>query len=170
MKIKSDMKTNYLKHYNESRGIALNRKKILKTNTNKVPTAFQCFIITTLILIIPTILFFIIDKSKIVFILFLVMTTIYIIYEILRTIWSYNFKKKSNFINEITIDESGIIDSSFYGITINIKPENIKAIVIKRNTVTILTHISIYFFFNIKEKDIIINEIKKYNKDIKIIE
>ena len=78
--------------------------------------------------------------------------------------------KKNNFINEILINEDGITDKSFYDIKINLNWSKIKALVIKKKTLTFLTDTSLYFFFDINEKGTIIKAINKYNKDLPIIE
>ena len=170
MKIESNMNNTYLKHYNVAKGIAVNKKKVLKKKTNKVPSYLISAIITISLLVIFFILFIIIDKSRIFTITFLLFIIVYILYAISRTIWSYNFKKKNNFINEILINEEGITDKSFYDIKINLNWSKIKALVIKKNTLTFLTDTSLYFFFDIKEKETIIKAINKYNKDLPIIE
>lgn len=170
MEIKSNMKNNYLKHYNIAKGIAVNKRRVLKNKTTKVPTYLTTALITIIILTICSVLFLIIDKSKIFSSYFIISLIIYIIYIIVRTIWSYNFKKKKNFLNIITLNEEGLTDTSFYDIKINIKWNKIKAIVIKKSTITILTDIHLYFFFDINEKDQILKAINKYNKETLIIE
>ncbi len=169
MKITSNMSNKYLKHYNISKGIALNKKRILKHNTIKVPTYLTSVLITIFLLLIFTIIFHYIDKSHIITIYFLVSLIFYITYSITRTIWSYNFKKKKDFINEIILDENGLTDQSFYNIKITLNWDKLKAIVIKKETITILTDTQLYFFFDLKEKEEILKTISKYTKDIKII-
>ena len=95
---------------------------------------------------------------------------IYILYSIIRTTWSYNFKKKNNFENTIILDEEGLTDKSFYGIKITITWDKIKAFVIKKHTITVITDTSLYFFFDIKEKDQVLKAIDKYSKNTLIIE
>lgn len=170
MKIKSDMKKNYLKCYNEAKGVAVNKKRIIKNKTAKVPTYFQTVLITIILHIIFIIIFLLIDKSNIMATIFITLLILYILYAILRTIWSYNFKKKKEFINSIIIDEKGLTDSSFYNITINLNWSKLKAVVVKKHTITILTDTNLYFFFDIKEKEEIYKAIKKYNNNITIIE
>lgn len=170
MEIKSNMKNNYLKHYNIAKGIAVNKRIVLKNKTTKVPTYLTSALITIIILTILSVLFLIIDKSKIFSSYFKISLIIYIIYIIVRTIWSYNFKKKNNFQNTIVLNEEGLTDTSFYDIKINIKWNKIKAIVIKKSTITILTDTHLYFFFDIKEKDQVLKSIRQYSKNTPIIE
>lgn len=169
MKIQSNMKNNYLKHYNVAKGIAVNKKTVLKNKTIKVPTYLLSALITIILLTFFLVIFHLIDKSKIITILFLTMLVVYNSYVIIRTTWSYNFKKKSNFLNEITLDEEGLTDKSFYGIKITLNWSKLKAIVIKKQTITILTDTNLYFFFDINEKEEILKAINKYNKDLTII-
>ena len=46
----------------------------------------------------------------------------------------------------------------------------ILGVVVKKNTVTILTDTGIYFFFFFEEKEAILKAIRKYHKNILIIE
>lgn len=97
MKIESNMKNTYLKHYNIAKGIAVNKKQVLKNKTIKVPTYLISALITIILLTIFLVIFCLIDKSKIITILYLTMLIVYIFYVIIRTTWSYNFKKKKTF-------------------------------------------------------------------------
>lgn len=169
MKIESNMKNTYLKHYNIAKGIAVNKKQVLKNKTIKVPTYLISALITIVLLTIFLVIFCLIDKSKIITILYLTMLIVYIFYVIIRTTWSYNFKKKKNFLNEIILDEEGLTDQSFYGIKITLNWSKLKAIVIKKQTITILTDTNLYFFFDINEKEEILKAINRYNKDLTII-
>ena len=170
MKIQSNMKKIYLRNYNEAKGVAVNKKTVLKKKTNKVPNYFISVILTIILLTIFTIIFKIIDTSKIFSIYFSSSLIIYILYTITRTIWSYNFKKKNNFENIIILDEEGLTDKSFYDIKITITWDKIKAFVVKKHTITVITDTSLYFFFDIKDKEQVLTAIKKYNQDTLIIE
>lgn len=170
MNIKSNMLKTYLRNYNEAKGVVVNKKRVLKHKTTKVPTYLISSLITILLLTLFTIIFTIIDKSNIFSIYFLASLIIYILYTIIRTTWSYNFKKKNNFENTIILDEEGLTDKSFYGIKITITWDKIKAFVIKKHTITVITDTSLYFFFDIIEKDQVLKAINKYSKDTLIIE
>lgn len=170
MEIKTNMKKSYLRNYNEAKGIAVNKKRVLKHKTNKVPTYLTSVLITITLLSICTTLFSIIDSSNIFKLFFLISLIIYISYSILRTIWSVNFKKKQEFLNTIIIDENGITDSSFYNIKININWNKITAIVIKKYTITFITDTHLYFFFDISKKEEILKLVKKYSKENLVID
>ena len=170
MEIKTNMKKSYLRNYNEAKGIAVNKKRVLKHKTNKVPTYLSSVLITIILLFTCTILFSLIDSSNIFKNIFLTILITYTSYSILRTIWSVNFKKKQNYLNTIVIDENGITDSSFYNIKININWNKITAIVIKKYTITFITDTHLYFFFDISKKEEILEQVKKYSKENLVIE
>ena len=171
MEIKSNMKKTYLRNYNEAKGIAVNKKRVLKHKTNKVPTYLESALITILLLLICSIIFSIIDKSNIFKALFPVLLIIYITYAITRTIISIYLKKDQiDLINTIKIDEEGITDKSFYKIKINISWDKIPAVVIKKHTITFITDTQLFFFFDIKNKEEILKLVKKHSKNTLIIE
>ena len=171
MEIKSNMKKTYLRNYNEAKGIVVNKKRVLKYKTNKVPTYLTSALITITLLSICTILFSIIDSSNIFKTIFLVLLITYISYSIIRTIGSILLKKNQiDLINTITIDENGITDKSFFKIKINLSWDKIKAVVVKKYTVTFITDTQLYFFFDIKDKEEILKQVKKYSKETLIIE
>ena len=171
MEIKSNMKKTYLRNYNEAKGIVVNKKRVLKYKTNKVPTYLTSVLITITLLSICTILFSIIDSSNIFKTIFLVLLITYISYSIIRTIGSILLKKNQiDLINTITIDENGITDKSFFKIKINLSWDKIKAVVVKKYTVTFITDTQLYFFFDIKDKEEILKQVKKHSKETLIIE
>ena len=171
MEIKSNMKKTYLRNYNEAKGIVVNKKRVLKHKTNKVPTYLTSALITITLLSICTILFSIIDSSNIFKTIFLVLLITYISYSIIRTIGSILLKNNQiDLINTITIDENGITDKSFFKIKINLSWDKIKAVVVKKYTVTFITDTQLYFFFDIKDKEEILKQVKKYSKETLIIE
>ena len=171
MEIKSNMKKTYLRNYNEAKGIVVNKKRVLKHKKNKVPTYLTSALITITLLSICTILFSIIDSSNIFKTIFLVLLITYISYSIIRTIGSILLKKNQiDLINTITIDENGITDKSFFKIKINLSWDKIKAVVVKKYTVTFITDTQLYFFFDIKDKEEILKQVKKYSKETLIIE
>ena len=171
MEIKSNMKKTYLRNYNEAKGIVVNKKRVLKHKTNKVQTYLTSALITITLLSICTILFSIIDSSNIFKTIFLVLLITYISYSIIRTIGSILLKKNQiDLINTITIDENGITDKSFFKIKINLSWDKIKAVVVKKYTVTFITDTQLYFFFDIKDKEEILKQVKKYSKETLIIE
>lgn len=171
MEIKSNMKKTYLRNYNEAKGIAVNKKRVLKHQTNKVPTYLSSALITITLLSIGTIIFSIIDTSNIFKTIFLVLLITYTSYSIIRTISSVLLKKNQiDLINTIIIDEEGITDKSFFKIKINVSWDKIPAVVVKKHTVTFITDTQLFFFFDIKNKEEILKLVKKYSKNTKVIE
>lgn len=171
MEIKSNMKKTYLRNYNEAKGIAVNKKRVLKHKTNKVPTYLTSALITITLLSLCTIIFSIIDSSNIFKMFFLVSLITYISYSIIRTISSILLKKNQiDLINTIVIDEEGITDKSFFKIKINVSWDKIPAVVVKKHTVTFITDTQLFFFFDIKNKEEILKLVKKYSKNTLIIE
>ena len=164
MKIETNLNNNFFKIYDESRSVAIHRKEIIKNKkANALTFSTEVLLVFTIILLISLI----IKKNGI---LFMTLSFIYLMTNIIRFISSYKFRKKQNFKNEIIIDEKGINDlSSFKNVEILFKWAKIKAIVIKKYSVTLLMDSNIYFYFDIKEKEKIIKEVKKYKKDIPII-
>ena len=164
MKIETNLNNNFFKIYDESRSVAIHRKEIIKNKkANALTFSTEVLLVFTIILLISLI----IKKNGIVF---MTLSFIYLMTNIIRFISSYKFRKKQNFKNEIIIDEKGINDlSSFKNVEILFKWAKIKAIVIKKYSVTLLMDSNIYFYFDIKEKEKIIKEVKKYKKDIPII-
>lgn len=164
MKIETNLNNNFFKIYDESRSVAIHRKEIIKNKkANALTFSTEVLLIFTSILLISLI----IKKYGIIF---MTLSFIYLMTNIIRFISSYKFRKKQNFKNEIIIDEKGITDlSSFKNVEILFKWKKIKAIVIKKYSVTLLMDSNIYFYFDIKEKEKIIKEVKKYKKDILII-
>ena len=171
MEIKSNMKTTYLRNYNEAKGIAVNKKRVLKEKTNKVPTYLTSVLITASLLLFCSILFIIIDSSNIFKILFPVLLILYITYALTRTIASIYLKKDQiDLINTIKIDEDGITDQSFYRIKVTVSWDKIPAVVIKKHTITFITDTQLFFFFDIKNKEEILKLVKKYSEKTEIIE
>ena len=164
MKIETNLNNNFFKIYDESRSVAIHRKEIIKNKkANALTFSIEVLLVFTIILLISLI----IKKYGIIF---MTLSFIYLMTNIIRFISSYKFRKKQNFKNEIIIDEKGITDlSSFKNVEILFKWAKIKAIVIKKYSVTLLMDSNIYFYFDIKEKEKIIKEVKKYKKDILII-
>ena len=164
MKIETNLNNNFFKIYDESRSVAIHRKEIIKNKkANALTFSTEVLLVFTIILLISLI----IKKNGI---LFMTLSFIYLMTNIIRFISSYKFRKKQNLKNEIIIDEKGITDlSSFKNVEILFKWAKIKAIVIKKYSVTLLMDSNIYFYFDIKEKEKIIKEVKKYKKDILII-
>lgn len=92
-----------------------------------------------------------------------------IIYSVLFGIKCYYSRcclKKDTFF----FDEEEIRNNSYMVIEMLFCWDKIKYIVVKKYSVIVLTDTPVFFFLNNDVKDELIKEIKKYKKDIEVIE
>ncbi len=160
MKIESTIKDNFFQIYNESRGVLLNKSKILKNKNSKcldyIPT-----ILLTNILIMLIAVFLLYTRIFYVSIILTIISLGYILITFFRMYASYLFYKKRNFKNTIKITSSGLIDNSLAR-EIVISWDKIKRIVIKKYSLTVITNTKIYFFFDIKIEKKFLKAINPY--------
>ena len=164
MKINSDISKDFFSLFDEARGIALRRKKILKNKSSKCLTYMQRKLLILSIMFVVS-LFFLILCCWIV----ALVAVVYLIHAITTIALVYFYRKDQDFKNTITIDKHGITDESYFGIKMTFRWEKITGVVIGKRTVTILTDMPIYFYFDISSKDDIIKAIEKYGDSKKII-
>ena len=170
MKISTNISDNFLMYYDEARGIAIHKRKVLKNRNAKCLSYIQSKAIIFLTLLLLSLILILINGDLFICsLVFFLTAIIYFLIVFFRTISSYMFRKKQRFSNLIIIDEKGVTDESFYGITITIKWDKIKAIVVGKQTITVLTDTPVYFYFNIVNKEEIINYCLKYIDGSKII-
>lgn len=173
MKINSNISKNFMGCFDEARGFAMHKSKIIKSKKNNCLSYMQNKLIIYMTLIIISsilILSSCYDCNLLIIALLLFHgANIYLIITIISIISMYHFRKKNNFKNTIIIDKDGIIDESYYGIKMIFKWNKIIGIIIGKHTVTILTDTPCYFYFPISEKDNIIKAIDKYGDKSKII-
>lgn len=174
MKIETDIKDNFFAHFDEARGIAIHKSKIIKKRKVKCLSYMQGQVLTVIFLLVAAILLSMLCcKINYIFIpvcILLLSAFLYLIYIILTIVGIYIFRIKQNFKNTITLNKEGITDKSFYGIKILFDWSKITAVVVGKYTVTILTDTPVYFYFDISKKDKILNAIKKYDDIKKVIE
>lgn len=160
---------NYFKTYNEARGVAQSKKKILKTKSSKCSNYLTSYIIS-IIFIILLITLISLTKSLCLFNLGCVLLSLEVIKDIFAITFDlvmYSRRKKMNLKSIITLDEEGLTDASFQGIKMIFNWNKIKGVVIKKYSITILTDTSCYFYFDISNKNNIIKALEKYaSKDI----
>ena len=162
---------NYFKCYDEARGVAMNKKYILKNKK------LNLFSYTDYMYLIFGILFFlsiifILSKDFDIFmlgILLMIVDILFLFGVFISTYIMYNFCRKRKMPLKVLIDKNGITNSSYYDIKMIFKWEKILGIVVKKNSITILTDTPIYFYFDKSCEKKLIKEIKKYKKDITII-
>ena len=162
MKINTSLSDNFLYYFDEARGFAIHKKRILKRKDLKCLSFIQSKAIIFIGLLVFSLIFALIENYFMFSVSLFVLSILYLIIVIIRVSSSYNYRKKRVPNNTIIIDENGITDESFYDIKITIKWSKVKAIILGKYTVTILTDTPIYFYFDISKKYEIINEASKY--------
>ena len=171
MKIKSDLSINFFTIYGEARGIARNKKRIIRTKKKKYINYYLELLIKMLSLLIVGYFFFYSKDQLISLLAFIFLVGVLVVYLIkfLAIISIYEYKYKHNFINTITINERGILDESFYGIKMLFKWSKITGVVVGNKSVVILTDTPIYFYFNKKDARKILKTINEYHKNTLVI-
>ncbi len=169
MKIETDLSNNYFACFDEARGIAFHKRKILKRRKYEgYSYMYSRLILFIWILILGVIFAFICSKSNLCcklwfFIPFIFVCDIaYLIITLINVFSLYHVRRKNNFKNNIKIDKNGITDESFYGIKMLFKWKMIKAVVIGKYTITVLTDTPVYFYFSNEDKHKIIEAVDKY--------
>ena len=172
MKIRSNIKKNFFKCGNESLGVIVNKNYILKTHKNPNYNYSEHVLLITIILLLSAGILSLLG-SKPLLVIGLALTIVaflYLLFNIIFVIKMYCIRRSTNFKNEIEIDGGGIHDKSYFGIEMTFEWSMIKAIVVRKHTVVVITTAPIYFFFDITKKDDIIDAISKYKKTIPVIE
>jgi len=172
MKIRSNIKKNFFKCGNESLGVMVNKNYILKTHKNpNYNYSEHVLLITIIILLFAGILSLLGSKPLLVIALALTLIAFfYLMFNVIFVIKMYCIRRNSKFKNEIEIDGGGIHDKSYFGIEMTFDWSKIKAIVVRKHTVIVITSTPIYFFFDITKKDDLVDAITKYKKTIPVIE
>lgn len=174
MKLETEIKNNFVGCYDEARGVALSKEKILRKDSNKCFSYMERVLLGFVIMFMAGyLLSFLVEAWWVicpVVIAIFVVDFIYLGKPLLKIYKGYAYRKNRNFKSSIVVDKNGITDESYYGVKMTFGLDKILGIVISKYTVTILTDTPIYFYFPISDKDTIINALKKYNKKIRIIE
>lgn len=176
MKIKYDMSKNYFKYYNESQGIMLSKNDILKNPKSNIYSyttkGIVNLLLVVLICIISRILYYFDNTNIITKLLNLVVVLSLILISLYFIVFyiGYFVENKKKHIGNLEIDAIGIKDLSDNGMIVGFTWDNIKAIVIRKNTINIITDSSIYFFIDITYKERLLKAIERYNKELLIID
>ena len=170
MKISFDRNKNYFKCYDEARGVAMNKEYILKTRKLNLfnYTDYMCMIFCILLCVSMSIMCIGKYDAKVLGILFIALDIIFLTITVVSTYYMYICRKKSPIL-DVIIDKEGITNFSFYNIKMVFNWDKIKAIVVKKNSVTILTDTPIYLYFDKSKENKVIREIKKYKPEIIIL-
>lgn len=172
MKINCDISKNYFNCFNESKGVVLVKNILLKHPKMKTVSYLTIVVINIIILFLLSLIGILINGFNGLFIynLFNMLILSYIIINILYIINNLNYRKGKSYRSYIEIGKNGITDESYYGIKMIFSWDKVKAIVIKKHTVIILTDTPVYFYFDISQKNKIMKELTKYKNDFLIIE
>ena len=170
MKITTSMLNNFFTCFDEARGFAINKNKILREKRicglSYIQNKSLYFVA---LLIISLILILINEELFVVSLVFFMTAIVYFLIIVIRIYSSYKFKQSVGFDNVIVINEEGITDESYYGIKLTIKWDKVKGIVVGRNTITFLTDTPIYFYFSVSNKKEILDYCLNYIDKNKII-
>ena len=169
MKITSDMSKNFLKYYNEAAGINTSKRKILRTKNTRCLNYFTKLIIIYFSFIIFS-LFLLINGNKEVFGLYVIILIIIIVLSLFRLIITIYYRKNNGLTKTVIIDEKGLTGEFFDGLTITFSWKKLKAVIIKKYTIVILTDRKVFFYFTINEKKEVLKAIQKYQPSFLIIE
>ncbi len=173
MKIECNITDNYFNCFNEARGFALHKRKILKNRKAQSLSYIQTILIITLTIFLINLLINIggyFNHNLMIGSLWLYLVTIiYLLFVIINIFYLYLIRKKQNFQTNLFIDEYGIGSDSFYDLKVVFDWDKIKAIIFGEYTITILTDTPCYLYLEIAKKDEIIKALKKYNKKDLII-
>lgn len=169
MKIKCDLSKNYFKIYNEAKTASRNKKSILKNH--KMPNlSYGMEIIFLSILLLFLSLMFFQNTYLVIGIILLTIDISYVLYLILKYLIIYSMRHKVNFENMIILDKEGLTYSAFYDIKMTFKWSKIKAIVIQKHSLTILTDTPIYFYLNRECLEKVLKVVNEYAPKTLILE
>ena len=167
MEIKTNLKKDYFKYFNEALGVATSRKRILKKRkANKLNYYEKILLILCFVIFISIIL--LLNNYFLASLILFLLSVFTLILNIISYLIRHNYEKKINYQNTIIINDQGITDN-YLDIIITFTWKRIKALVVKKNTLVILTDTYIYFYFSIKDKEKVFQAINKYQKDLLII-
>ena len=171
MKITCDLSEHFFEVYDEAKGIAIHRSKIIKTG--KVPrlTYLEEFFISVFVLLILAFILLMIPQEVTYYgALFLILVTIiYMIVTILQLIWISFIRLRQSYKGSIVINQEGLINQSYYGIKMTFAFKKIKAVVVGKHAVTILTDTPCYFYFPKSKEESIVKAFAKYNPKTPIL-
>jgi len=166
MKIGSCLSKNIYKCYSEARGIAQNKRIVLKKRKSKTVTFLQTSIINSFLLLVIILCFVLYYNLSFLFLLLsllpLLFNHIYIFFYLRKV---KNHRKFSFNV----FDEEGIHDDSFYGIKMIFPWKKIKGIVVGKYSIVVLTDTPCYFYYGIDSKNDILKAVDLYSKKKKII-
>ena len=163
MKFNSKIDKKFFACFNEASGVAMAKRKILRTRNCSCNTYLENVILIFLVLLLlgcSGISFHCLAYFWVVLVLAVIHLFVSCFF-ILRMAYYNNRLEKY----QTVIDKKGITNDAYYDIKMLFSWELIQAIVIKDHSITILTKTPCYFFFDIKYKEEIIKLLQKYEKE-----
>lgn len=172
MKLKTRVTKDFYKYFDEARGIAIQKRKVLKNKNSSCFTYTQIQLIVFIIMLFLGLFFMLLGKINykgyIIGSVIFILSICYVVCSIASVIGYYKFRK--NCVKKpLLIDENGVTDESFYDIKMIFSWKKILGIVITKNTVTFLTDTPIYFYLDKSSQNDIIELAERYNVQDKII-
>lgn len=174
--IKYDMSNNYFKCYNESQGIMVNKKQVLKKKNGKVFGYLEhglIFLLYTVLLSILSKLLWFMDNENVFSEIFSILVTLLFVFigiYYMSFVIAYLFENKKTHRGKLVLDDEGITDITEEKVKVGLPWGNILGVVTTKNTLTIITDKPVYFFVGNNEKEKLIKAISKYKEDVLIIE
>ncbi len=166
--MKIDMKfKNYFRSFNEAEGVAMARKLILKSRNPQVTTYLQNFLLIFFFVLLTSIYLLVFGYYEVFYLVFfmdLIFLFLNIFYMLERTI------RGNSIDGETSITKNGIVNNTYKNIEMHFSWDLIDAVVVKKYSVTILTNTACYFFFDISQKDKIVDLLKKYKHEDLLVE
>ncbi len=172
MEINCYINKGFFKCYSEAKGVALNKYTILKKKKTDCMNYFISVLLIFVFLIILGLLFLTISNNICNYYLMSIIVLIafvYLIFNFIKALSMYQINKKRKIRKSIILNEEGITYISVFDIKVGIDWSKIKAIVIKKYSITILTDTPCFFYLSIKQKDNLLKALNKYNKNELII-
>lgn len=174
MKIEYDLSKHYFKYYNESQGIFLHKKNILKKENKRILGYLENNILNCIISLLIYIFNILFIDSLVIYTIvdFLSFMVFFIsLFCIINFFVLYFNAQKVSHKGILEINEFGITDYSEEHVNIGFGWDKIDCVVISKNIITIIQNSNMPIIIFIKNNDEkIIDTIKKYKKDINIIE
>ncbi len=172
MKINSNLTKDFFEVYDESKGIAIHRKKVLKKKRVPLFSCYEEVFISLVILVIASALLLTVENelSYQCAAFLAIVSLIYLIVIVIQIIVAFGYHKNQKFKSAVTIDEEGIATDSYFGIYMRLDWSKIKAVVIKNRSITILTDTPCYFMFSGRQRSKIEEALQKYHPNTLILE
>ncbi len=169
MSLKTNLKSCFFKCYNEAVGVNIHKNKILAHKKPNHLNLFSILLIVTSFVFLVSILLLL--KGFIPGGCFLIFLDLVIIFSnLLNCLYRYFTYRKKNFQSTIIFDEEGLTDTSFMDIKMTFKWSKLKALVVKKHTLVILTDTPCYFYFNKELEPLLLKTLTKYCPNLLIIQ